>query len=485
MGRTTVEVAAPRTAAIYLRISEDREGRELGVTRQQQHCRQLAKRLGVKVVAIFTDNDISAAAASQKERPEYLRMIRDAKTGLFGTIIAYTSGRLTRAPREFEGQIDLARNHGVLFQFVASPSFDLTTSAGRMMARMMAAKDTGEVEDISERQSDRKQQLIANGEWTGGRRPFGYDDDGLTLRPAEQERGLDAAKRLLAGDSARSIFTEWNVAGMTTTAGGPWDGSNFRQMILRPRNAGRVGKIPPGTKDFRKALDKLPKSRWPPLFAPDDRQAAEDTWVALMIKMTDPTRQKNGGATSLVLVGSHLYTCWCGSIARSGGTTASKQSRYMCKGGGHTRLAGPVDELVRAVVCARLDSQGVRLLPKTGDREPLLKRLALLKARAEEAAALFGDPESGFTAEQLKVTNARLKPKIEEVERELAQLADGSALEGIADAPSPSAAFLAKGIERQRVIIGALVEVTILKAPRGRRDFDPETVRIVPRPRPA
>lgn len=83
MGRTTVEVEAPRTAAIYLRISEDREGRELGVTRQQQHCRQLAKRLGVKIVATFTDNDISAAA-SQQERPQYLRMIQDATTGQFG-----------------------------------------------------------------------------------------------------------------------------------------------------------------------------------------------------------------------------------------------------------------------------------------------------------------------------------------------------------------------------------------------------------------
>lgn len=477
MKRTTVE---PRKAVIYLRISEDREGRELGVQRQEEHCRTLAERLGLEVVRIYLDNDISASAKSRKDRPEYRRMLRDAKAGDFTTIIANTSGRLTRDPREFEDQIDLARNFDIWFQFVASPSFDLSTAAGRRMARTMAAQDTGEVEDIQERQSDRKQQLIAAGEWTGGRRPYGYEADGVTVRPAEQEPGVNAVKRLLAGDSARSIFGEWNAAGLTTTAGSAWDGSNFRQMLLRPRNAGRVGKIAAGTKDFRQALEKLPKAQWPPMFAPGDRQAAEDLWVALAVKLADPSRPGNRGATSLKLVGSFLYRCWCGELEHSGGTTAAGHPRYMCTEG-HTRLAGPIDKLVRAVVCARLDDQGVRLLPKTVDREPIMRRLTLLEARAEEAAALFGAPDSGYTAEQFKITNARLQPEIAAAKRELAELSDGSALDGIADAPSPAAAFLAKNIERQRAVIAALVTVTILKAPRGRKAFDPETVEILPR----
>ncbi|NBH01955.1 recombinase family protein [Amycolatopsis sp. SID8362] len=482
MTKTIVRVADPHTAAIYLRISEDREGRKVGVKRQEMHCRAHAKRLGAKVVRVYCDNDISASAKSEKERPDYQRMLRDAEAGLFGMIIAYTTGRLTRDPRESEDQIDLARGYGTRFEFTHSPTVDLTTSAGRRMFRWMSANDTGEVEDIQERQSDRKQQLIADGQWTGGRRPFGYKSDGRRIKRSEQEAGLDAAKRLLAGDSARSIWGAWNEAGMTTTAGSPWDGSNFRQMILRPRNAGRVGKIPAGTKDFRKALEKLPKSQWKPMFAPDDRQAAEDLWVALAHKLADPARttNPNRGRTSLTLSGSFLYRCWCGELERSGGTTAAGAPRYMCKAG-HTRLAGPIDELVRAVVCARLDDQGVKLLPKTVDRAPIMEKLAMLEARAEEAAALFGDPESGYTAEQFKATNARLRPEIERLKRELAELSDGSALEGVADAPSPSRAFLAKTIERQRAIIGALVTVTILKAPRGRHAFDPETVEILPR----
>ncbi|MEU8636772.1 recombinase family protein [Amycolatopsis sp. NPDC048633] len=471
----------PQAAAIYLRISDDREGRELGVERQEEDARALANRLGMTVRRVYKDNDIGASTRSKKTRPDYGRMLRDARAGHFGMIIAYTSGRLTRRPREHEGQIELAEQHGIEFRYVASPSFDLNTSAGRRIARILAANDAGEAEDIGERVSRQKKQLAEAGGWTGGRRPFGYETDGMTLVPDEIEKGREAAERVLAGDSVRSLCLEWNAAGMTTTSGKPWDGSNMRQMLLRPRNAGRVGKIPPGTTDFRRALEKLPKAQWKPMFAPDDRQAAEDLWVALALKLAAPGRLGNHGATSLTLVGSHLFFCWCGEIERSGGNTASGMPRYMCKGNGHTRLAKPVDELVRAVVCARLDRENVKLLKPTPDREPIMKRLARLEARAEEAAALFGDPDSGYTAEQFKTTNARLRPEIEKAKRELADLADGSALDGIADAASPSRAFLAKNIERQRAIIGALVTVTILKAPRGRHAFDPETVEILPR----
>jgi site-specific DNA recombinase len=44
--------AAPRAAAIYCRISDDREGTGLGVDRQEEDCRALAQRKGWKVAAM-------------------------------------------------------------------------------------------------------------------------------------------------------------------------------------------------------------------------------------------------------------------------------------------------------------------------------------------------------------------------------------------------------------------------------------------------
>ena len=55
-----MEKPNPLAAAIYARISRDREGAGLGVERQEADCRALAERLGWDVVAVYVDNDISA-----------------------------------------------------------------------------------------------------------------------------------------------------------------------------------------------------------------------------------------------------------------------------------------------------------------------------------------------------------------------------------------------------------------------------------------
>lgn len=41
-------------AAIYTRISRDREGTSLGVARQQKLCEKIAEALGVEVMDVFT-----------------------------------------------------------------------------------------------------------------------------------------------------------------------------------------------------------------------------------------------------------------------------------------------------------------------------------------------------------------------------------------------------------------------------------------------
>src|ERR1700761_445244 len=105
-------------AGIYLRISDDREGRELGVTRQREHCADLAERFGIKVYDIYNDNDRGASTRSIKPRPDYKRLVQDARAGAINCIIAYTSGRLTRRPREHEDQIELAEQYGTVFRYV-------------------------------------------------------------------------------------------------------------------------------------------------------------------------------------------------------------------------------------------------------------------------------------------------------------------------------------------------------------------------------
>src|ERR1700753_3824755 len=143
--RITMDQSEHRSG-IYLRISDDREGQELGVGRQQEDCLSLSDRLERVVYKIYKDNDISASTRSRQTRPDYQRLLTDARNGVIDTIIAYTTSRLTRKPREQGDPLGLAEPYGIQFFYVASPSFDLNPAHGRHIARLLAANDASQAE---------------------------------------------------------------------------------------------------------------------------------------------------------------------------------------------------------------------------------------------------------------------------------------------------------------------------------------------------
>ena len=92
---------------MYARISSDREGDNLAVSRQLADCEQLAGRRGWTVVERYVDSDISAY--SGRRRPEYLRMLDEIEAGAVEAVVVYHADRLHRHPRELEDFIDLCQ----------------------------------------------------------------------------------------------------------------------------------------------------------------------------------------------------------------------------------------------------------------------------------------------------------------------------------------------------------------------------------------
>lgn len=251
-------------AAIYTRISKDAEGEAAGVARQEADCRALAQRLGLEVVASFSDNDISASTLSTKRRAKYDEMLARARAGEFGTIIAYSNSRLTRRPREYEGLIDLYQTHRVAIRTVVSGDHDLSTADGRAVARTIAAWDAAEAERTSERIKRQKRQRAETGDWHGGAPPYGYEamNKRLIIKESERANILYAAERVLNGYSLHSVVKAWNDSGITNRKGTHWRQSSVRS-ILRNRSllgetkAGVVGWEPILTEDQFNRLDRI------------------------------------------------------------------------------------------------------------------------------------------------------------------------------------------------------------------------------------
>src|SRR5215212_1812585 len=207
-------------SSIYCRMSKDREGAGLGVATQERDCRDLADKLGASIVTVHTDNDLSAY--SGKPRPGYRALLAEIAQGEIDAVLVWHTDRLHRSPAELEAFITACEPTGVATHTVKAGAVDLSTPSGRMMARTLGNMARYEVEHAVERMQRAKQRSAESGKWKGGRRPFGFDDDGVTVREDEAELIRQASDAILAGESVRSVARAWNTAGCTTTTGQPW-----------------------------------------------------------------------------------------------------------------------------------------------------------------------------------------------------------------------------------------------------------------------
>jgi DNA invertase Pin-like site-specific DNA recombinase len=126
--------------AIYTRISYARKPDgtidTLGVERQDPPCRELVARKGGQVVKVFVDNDRSAFKGTRRDFEEMLSWAREGKVR---GIAVWDCDRLSRnSDRDNLRIIELAERFGVELATVCG-EYDLSTSAGRMLFRIVGA----------------------------------------------------------------------------------------------------------------------------------------------------------------------------------------------------------------------------------------------------------------------------------------------------------------------------------------------------------
>ena len=135
-------------AGVYARISSDREGDNLAISRQLADCEELAARRGWEVAERYVDSDISAY--SGKVRPEYRRLLEEIEAGVVDAVVVYHADRLHRHPRELEEFIELCQSTRTKLATV-SGDVDLSTHEGQLLARITGAVARKESDDKSRR----------------------------------------------------------------------------------------------------------------------------------------------------------------------------------------------------------------------------------------------------------------------------------------------------------------------------------------------
>ena len=457
-------------AGVYARISSDREGDNLAVSRQVADCESLATRRGWLVVEQYVDADISAY--SGKLRPEYRRMLEDIEAGAIEAVVVYHADRLHRHPRELEDFIALCERTQTKMATV-SGDLDLSTHEGQLMARITGAVARKESDDKSRRITRKHEELAEAGKSSGGgSRPYGYEDDKRTIRPEEAEVIRELAKRVLAGDSLKSLAKDLNARGIPTAGGKEWSPQQIGRMLQRARYSGqreRHGQI------------VSTKAEWPAIITPAETDK-------LRAKLRDPDRRTNRAARRYLL--PRLLRCGhCGGqlVSRP---RADHAGRYVCASGPGsggcgklTILAEPVELFVSEAVLHRLESP---LLPEAIRRPADDTKGAEWQAEAERAQAKLDELSDMWAADEITrgeylKARAGIEKRLNAARKKLAQLTRQAALVPfIGDAKRVRAEWPHMTLSRQAEIVRALVEyIEVAPARQGYNRFDPARLRPV------
>jgi DNA invertase Pin-like site-specific DNA recombinase len=484
-----------KRAAIYTRISRDEAGTGQKVEDQEKDCRELAACLGLDVVEVFTDNDIAATRASRRGRTRrrWYDLLDAIRAGQVDVVLATEPERVQREMVDLLTYIDVCRSHNVLTYTVRGGSFDLSNPDGIMTAQIVTATKQAEAEKIKQRARAARVHKVGRGEWVGGRRPFGYEADGMTVIPKERDALQRAAATILTGGSLNAACADLNKRKIRTSTDKEWKPTELRRVLLRPRNAGLSQHRVCGQEQERgqhhhtdKCVEIVGKAQWPPLLD-------EDVWRGVVAVLKNPARRTNTTTAHRWLMSGRARCGICGDPIKSFSAHSKKRRTgprpvYTCSSNKHViRNAAEVDAFVEAVILERLqrpDAAELLAPDRKGDTAGLHLRDAALQARLEEYERLAGTGEID-PGSFVRIT-ADIRRQREEITDALGAMTAGSVLAGVADAPDPAQAWKGLDLSRKRAIVSVLIDVVILPAKRGRPAgwrpgetyFDPARVEI-------
>jgi site-specific DNA recombinase len=495
----------PVSVIILARISDARDGDEKGVTDQISDGLQLASRLGWGVGPPATHHIVENSTSAFKRRkillPDGRQELRTVRPGfrkalaMLGDgradgLIALDLDRTCRDPRDLEDLIDVveAARPRIPVESVTG-SLRLANDGDITLARVMCAVGNKSSRDTARRVARARLRQATEGQFGGGKRRYGFEPDGVTIREAEAAEIRDAADAILAGVSLRQAAAALRERGVPSATGSTWTAEVLKEVLLRPRNAGLMAyratgprhEGPPYSDD-----EIVGRARWDPIIP-------ESTWRALCARLTDPARKTGPGRPPRWL-GSRIYRCGVcddgSTLAVMGSDTGAKRyPRYTCvpekravpeiRGWHLGRAAVPVDEFVTAALIARLcRPDAADLIPAADEvdvaalraEESSLRELLLEQARLHARRLISG--------EALAAGSLELQASLDRVRAAISAEEEASPLAGVAGQANAGELWSQLDLGRKRAMLRVLADVTIGPAVLRGKNFDSSSVHI-------
>lgn len=482
---------------LYLRLSDLRAGDIDTFEDRLEKLRKKLAELGLTEGEVIIENDWtrrkdgtrgSASAFKTRKvvtpngetihqviRPGFDRILKRLAARASHAILAEDLDRVVRNPYDGERLLSTVKQNRASAYSITG-TLRLTnggTSDEQFIARTLINVAWKASEDTARRVREARERQAKNGRFGGGRRPFGFDKDGVTPRVDECLVIETASRMVLQGISLRAIARELRSGEVPTVTGTPWSPETLKDILIRPRNAGKMvyqGEV-------------IGDAPWSPI-------VRWEVFEQVRRILCDPERKSvnTGEGPARKYVGSGVYLCGkCNDGTTTNVTACTKRGqRYKCSKHAHlTRNQQHVDTYVKGVVAELLTDGALAEMLSTDDvnvdalREERTIIEATLKTLAHDHYTLKIIDRATFLQE-----NESNQRQLEKINRQLTQaVAEDTCLAAVVKASSPAAAFLAAPLAVQQAVVRELVTVTIVPPGRQGKGFDPDGVRIERRKR--
>ena len=186
MARITDRKTEGNRAAIYARVSDKSQDGEdkTSISEQTGDMEAYCEGKGLTITARYQE----VGRGWSKKRPEFQRMLADARRGRFDTIVCWKSDRLSRGMYPAAALMEVVEAHQIRLEAVLD-AIDMKTFG------LMAAIGKIELDNFRERSTMGKRGTAKQGRAPTGRLPYGYriGDDG---RPEVIEEQAEVVRRI-------------------------------------------------------------------------------------------------------------------------------------------------------------------------------------------------------------------------------------------------------------------------------------------------
>ena len=316
-------------AALYARVSSDRQDVDLSIAAQLRALRDYAEKHDYLVAREYVDEAESGRIA---DRPEFQKMLNEANKpeAPFKEILVWKFSRFTRKREHAVAFKSMLRRRGVRVVSITEQADD--TPTGKLLEAIIESVDEFYSENLAQEVVRGMREAASRGFWMTTYAPYGYKrvhvQDGAAKRPKlELNPPADAVVRrvfdmVLQGKSILDVTKTLNAEGIPTTNGKKWLKTTIHTMLS---HEAYTGTLVWGAKAKDGAPPVRVEDAHPAIVSKRDFQKARRLLGSRAPKKVNPRR-----ASSPYLLSGIAKCETCGKAMTAAEAKSGKYTYYIC-----------------------------------------------------------------------------------------------------------------------------------------------------------